>query len=79
MSEFPTNPGPDFEEDLDAALSFRPAPPRHRHRHSREQVRARAKTPRYKQRDHRRERDIDPWWSRRDRHHGLLLQKGKRP
>ena len=63
-------------EDVD----YRPAAPRTRKRHSRAEVRARAETRRYKARDNRRARYHDyPWWSKRDRDHGIRLQKGNRP
>ena len=74
----PMDPGPDCEEDLATELDARPAPPRDRHRHSRAHVREAAK--RYKRRDRRRKPYNDyPWWSKRDRNHGVKLQKGDRP
>jgi hypothetical protein len=74
----PSNPGPDFEEDLDAEMGFRAAPARRRHRHPRGMVRAAARTHTDRDRAELRYNDY-PWWSKRDRDHGLLLQKGKRP
>jgi hypothetical protein len=74
--------GPDFEENLDAEMSFRPAPPRRRHRHSREEVLARATTRRYKARDKSQQeagrRRCRCWWCE-GRKRSLLMQKGKRP
>ena len=70
------NPELDYTED---EPDVQP-PPRTRKRHSRAEVRARAETRRYKARDNRRARYHDyPWWSKRDRDHGIRLQKGNRP
>jgi hypothetical protein len=74
----PPNPGPDFEEDRDAEMGFRAAPARRRHRHPRGMVRAAARKHTDRDRAELRYNDY-PWWSKRDRDHGLLLQKGKRP